>query len=172
MSTLRRAAVWDVSALKLLRGIVQPESIRWCWPCRRTEPNNPHNGACDCGRPWADGIQTLSKHGRGRLSPSLETHLVEYLTDNGGHAVCLACGEAYGVELEPDARGVLCEECGEAAVYSAEEVFMAVEPLGPTALATLYEVLYDADLIEEHPDGDDGDEDDEDDEDDAEDGEE
>jgi len=36
---------------------------------------------------------------------------------------CLACGaETYGVE--PDARRYTCEECGEKAVYGAEECLM------------------------------------------------
>lgn len=36
---------------------------------------------------------------------------------------CTACGaEAYGVE--PDARRYECEECGELAVYGAEELLL------------------------------------------------
>jgi len=47
---------------------------------------------------------------------------IQYLLeDNGGR--CVACGaEAYGVE--PDARGYVCEACGEAQVYGAEELLM------------------------------------------------
>ncbi len=38
---------------------------------------------------------------------------------------CVACGaEAY--EVEPDARGYTCEECGAVAVYSAEELMFYV----------------------------------------------
>jgi hypothetical protein len=38
---------------------------------------------------------------------------------------CLACGsEAYNVE--PDARRVTCESCGQARVYGAEEILLMV----------------------------------------------
>lgn len=38
---------------------------------------------------------------------------------------CLACGsEAYGVE--PDARRVTCEGCGQARVYGAKEILLMV----------------------------------------------
>ena len=41
--------------------------------------------------------------------------------DNSGF--CLACGEqAYGVE--PDARKYVCESCGAARVYGAEELLI------------------------------------------------
>lgn len=39
--------------------------------------------------------------------------------------ICLACGADAG-GCEPDARGYECEACGEAAVYGAEELAMAV----------------------------------------------
>lgn len=45
---------------------------------------------------------------------------------DGTMGVCLGCGEeAYGVE--PDARGYVCESCGEPKVYGLEEaVIMGV----------------------------------------------
>jgi formylmethanofuran dehydrogenase subunit E len=36
--------------------------------------------------------------------------------------ICLNCGEEHGEPLEPDARKVLCDNCGEEKVYGAEEI--------------------------------------------------
>jgi len=40
-----------------------------------------------------------------------------------GTGVCIECGEE-SAEVEPDARNYLCDECGEHAVYGAEEILM------------------------------------------------
>ena len=49
---------------------------------------------------------------------------------------CIACGaEAAGVE--PDARRYVCECCGEAAVYGAEELLMEITPEALVAAAVL-----------------------------------
>jgi len=37
---------------------------------------------------------------------------------------CIECGEESEDMIEPDARGYPCYECGEAAVYGAEEIIM------------------------------------------------
>jgi len=53
------------------------------------------------------------------MSPSFED-LMEALERDDNIGFCRDCGEgAYGVES--DARGVLCEECGQPGVYGAEE---------------------------------------------------
>lgn len=36
--------------------------------------------------------------------------------------ICLACGEEYDSNLEPDAREVTCEACGEDRVYGSQEI--------------------------------------------------
>lgn len=41
--------------------------------------------------------------------------------DNLG--ICLACGAEQG-GCEPDARGYVCESCGQAKVYGAEELLI------------------------------------------------
>ena len=38
---------------------------------------------------------------------------------------CLACGDEASC-VEPDARGYLCEGCGERQVYGAEEILMVL----------------------------------------------
>ena len=45
------------------------------------------------------------------------------LEDDDNAGFCLGCGaEAYGVE--PDARGYVCESCGQPRVYGAEELLI------------------------------------------------
>ena len=54
-----------------------------------------------------------------RLMAAVEAQMMG--TDNPGF--CLACGEdADG--CEPDARGYVCECCGESQVYGADEVLL------------------------------------------------
>ena len=56
-----------------------------------------------------------------RVTEAVERELVSL--DNPGF--CLACGaEAEGVE--PDAEQYACEICGEAAVYGAAEILVAI----------------------------------------------
>jgi len=47
----------------------------------------------------------------------------EAVQEDDNRGFCLACGaEAYNVE--PDARKYVCETCGEAKVYGAEELLL------------------------------------------------
>ena len=47
--------------------------------------------------------------------------IMEAIQEDDNRGFCTACGEeAYGVE--PDARGVVCEECGKPKVFGAEEM--------------------------------------------------
>jgi DNA-directed RNA polymerase subunit RPC12/RpoP len=38
--------------------------------------------------------------------------------------ICASCGEDYESNVEPDARRIECGECGECAVYGAEELLI------------------------------------------------
>ncbi len=38
--------------------------------------------------------------------------------------ICIACGEEYDGPLEPDARNVECQVCGEPEVFGAEEIIL------------------------------------------------
>ena len=38
--------------------------------------------------------------------------------------ICANCGEDYESNVEPDARKIECGECGECAVYGAEELLI------------------------------------------------
>lgn len=52
-----------------------------------------------------------------------QARLLAALENDDNEGFCLACGaDAYGVE--PDARRYPCEECGQKAVYGAEEILM------------------------------------------------
>ena len=52
-----------------------------------------------------------------------ENALVAAVESDGYMGFCMMCGaEHYGVE--PDARKYACEECGEKAVYGAEEIMI------------------------------------------------
>ena len=56
-----------------------------------------------------------------RVAQAVERELITL--DNPGF--CLACGaEAEG--CEPDAQQYVCESCGEAAVYGAAEILIAI----------------------------------------------
>ena len=49
--------------------------------------------------------------------------VIEAISSDEYMGFCVKCGEeAYGVE--PDARKYKCEECGELAVYGAEELLI------------------------------------------------
>jgi hypothetical protein len=47
--------------------------------------------------------------------------IIEVMAENNG--LCLGCGEANG-PVEPDARKVQCECCGEHLVYGFEELLL------------------------------------------------
>ena len=49
----------------------------------------------------------------------------ESMFGTGNTGICIECGyEQEG--CEPDARKYTCEDCGEAAVYGAEELMMSI----------------------------------------------
>jgi hypothetical protein len=55
---------------------------------------------------------------------SLE-QIIEAIDEDDSRGFCLACGaEAYGVE--PDAERYVCEACGMARVYGAEQLLLMV----------------------------------------------
>ena len=43
--------------------------------------------------------------------------------------ICLACGEDYDGLLEPNARNVECQGCGELEVFGAEEILLIATTL-------------------------------------------
>lgn len=63
---------------------------------------------------------------RATLNPDRIAQLAEESMFGMGNAgICITCGdECEGVE--PDAREYVCESCGEATVYGAEELLMSI----------------------------------------------
>jgi len=58
------------------------------------------------------------------MKPSIED-VMRAVMDDDGTGFCLKCGfEQQG--CEPDARGYECEDCGENAVYGAEECLLEI----------------------------------------------
>jgi hypothetical protein len=51
--------------------------------------------------------------------------LLDAMEQDLGVGVCLACYEEQD-QVEPDGQGLLCESCGEHAVYGVEIIVMAV----------------------------------------------
>lgn len=63
-----------------------------------------------------------AKSGHGLWRPILTAgELDDLMFDDPGW--CLACGEASGL-VEPDAAGVICEDCGEPRVYGITELVL------------------------------------------------
>lgn len=55
--------------------------------------------------------------------------VMDYVRQDELIGICLACGEEYDSPLEPDAREVECQACGEPRVYGAQEILIMYAPL-------------------------------------------
>lgn len=63
-----------------------------------------------------------AKSGNALWRPVLTSgELADLMGDDPGW--CLGCGEEYGL-VEPDAKGVMCECCGEPRVYGVTELLL------------------------------------------------
>ena len=58
-----------------------------------------------------------------KYKPSI-AWLISIAENDDQEGFCLACG-AEGQAAEPDASGYACDECGENAVYGAEELLIS-----------------------------------------------
>jgi hypothetical protein len=54
----------------------------------------------------------------------LMERILEAVEDDELVGFCIKCGDEYDGLLEPDARKVKCQRCGELAVYGAEELLI------------------------------------------------
>ena len=61
-----------------------------------------------------------------KIHPTLTNErILDAAQEDDSTGFCVACGaDAYSVE--PDARMYKCEECGERAVYGAEELILSI----------------------------------------------
>lgn len=70
----------------------------------------------------------------GNMKVTLD-QVIEAVKDDNNIGFCVNCGaEAFGVE--PDARGYMCEACGEANVFGAEELLLILASQSTTTERT------------------------------------
>ena len=49
---------------------------------------------------------------------------IDMISSNEDNGVCLECGEICYGNVEPDAKGYMCEDCGVNGVYGLEEALI------------------------------------------------